>query len=86
VTYKVTVTGSAQRSLQRLPPKAYFAVAEFIAHVLAENPYRVGKALADPLEGLFSARVQVYRVLYTVDDDTITVEVVRVGHRSDIYG
>ncbi len=86
MTYKVTIASSAQRSLRRLPPKTYFALADFIAHALAENPYRVGKQLTGRLEGLFSARVQVYRILYTVDDSTVTVEVVRVGHRSDVYG
>ena len=86
MTYKVIVSASAQRSLRRLPPKAYFAVADFIARVLPESPYRVGKPLTGRLEGLLSARVQVYRILYAVDEGTVTVEVLRVGHRSDVYG
>jgi addiction module RelE/StbE family toxin len=46
----------------------------------------VGKPLTGRLDGLLSARVQVYRILYAVDEGTVTVEVLRVGHRSDVYG
>lgn len=34
---------------------------------------------------LYRVRQGVYRVVYAIDDDTVTVEVVRVGHRGDVY-
>ena len=34
---------------------------------------------------LYRVRQGVYRVVYAIDDGAVTVEVVRVGHRGDIY-
>ena len=34
---------------------------------------------------LYRVRQGVYRVVYAIDDGTVTVEVVRVGHRGDVY-
>ena len=57
------------------------ACYEFLAGALAENPHRVGKTLRTPQAGTYSARRGQYRVLYTIDDDTVTVLVVSVQHR-----
>ncbi len=34
---------------------------------------------------LYRMRQGVYRVVYAIDDGAVTVEVVRVGHRGDVY-
>lgn len=59
------------------------AALALIAGDLAENPYRVGKALQAPLEGLFSARRGDYRILYRIDVQVITI--LDVKHRRDAY-
>lgn len=60
-------------------------VIEFVYGALAENPHRVGKPLRDNLVGTWSARRGEYRVIYTIDDDRIVVEVVAIDHRRDGY-
>lgn len=85
MTYEVRLTATAQRSFDRLPEKAAFAVAEFLVGPLAVDPQRVGKLLRDPYKGVWSARVGVYRVLYEIDDVVCVVEVIRIGHRADVY-
>lgn len=44
-------------------------------------------ANAKPLTGRDAWRVRIgrYRAIYTIDDDCLIVEVVKVGHRKDIY-
>ena len=44
-------------------------------------------ANAQPLTGRDAWRVRIgrYRAIYTIDDDCLIVEVVKVGHRKDIY-
>ena len=86
MTYKIELTSGARRSIHRLPPKFAFAVLDFIEGPLAARPHRVGKPLQDELDGLWSARVAELRVLYGIHDEVLVVEVVRVGHRADIYG
>jgi mRNA interferase RelE/StbE len=46
---------------------------------------RFGKALARDLAGLWRYRVQHYRLICHITDQTLTVLVLRVGHRKDVY-
>jgi mRNA interferase RelE/StbE len=85
VSYSVELRSPAQRSLNRLPAKAFDAVVAFIAGPLADNPMRVGKPLRHEFEGMYSARVGPYRILYEVDDVVRVVAVIRIAHRSDAY-
>ncbi len=82
--YSIRVTARAERDLQRLPEKVATACVEFIFGPLVENPRRVGKPLRGELVGLHSARRGDYRVVYEVIDG-ITVEIVHIGRRSDVY-
>lgn len=51
---------------------------------IATQPSR-GKPLRAPLHGLWSYRVGDWRIVYEVHQQTITVVVVGVGHRREIY-
>lgn len=53
---------------------------------LVDNPLRLGKPLVDEFEGYRSARVGVFRVVYSVDDVVLVVGVAAIGHRGSIYG
>ena len=55
----------------------------FIYGALAENPHRVGKPLLGELSGLYGARRGQYRVIYRIDDEVVTVTVIKVAHRGD---
>lgn len=86
MTYAVELRSPAQRSLNRLPAKAFDAVVAFIAGPLSENPQQVGKPLRHEFEGLYSARVGPYRILYEIDNVVRVVAVIRIAHRADLYG
>lgn len=51
---------------------------------LAKNPYR-GKKLQGELQGLFSLRVWPYRVIYLIEKQKVTVVILDIGHRQNIY-
>ena len=59
------------------------AALALVSGDLAANPYRVGKALQAPLDGLHSARRGDYRILYRVDGTLITI--LDAKHRRDAY-
>jgi mRNA interferase RelE/StbE len=86
LTYKLEVSAQARRQLARLPAKTYDAIATFLEGPLLENPQRVGKLLVDEFEGFRSARVGVFRIVYSIDDVVLVVGVVAIGHRASIYG
>jgi mRNA-degrading endonuclease RelE of RelBE toxin-antitoxin system len=83
--YEVSFTGGALRDLEALPTAIAWAVIAFCDGPLAENPKRVGKALRNQLAGLHSARRGEYRIIYRIDELVITVDVIRIRHRSRAY-
>lgn len=84
-SYDVAWKPTAQRGLNRLPAKMVPNVVDFVFGPLAENPARVGHSMSLELDGLHSARVGVYRVVYRIDEPAHRVTVEAVGHRGDIY-
>jgi mRNA interferase RelE/StbE len=63
------------------------AADEFITGPLLGNPHRVGHPLRDEYTGQHSARRgSDWRVRYRIDQDSRTVVVFDVSHRSDTYG
>ncbi len=83
--WRLLVSGPARRTLDRLPEKIAAAVLEFVLGPLVDAPRRCGHPLRWELEGLWSARVGVYRVIYELDDVEQLVSVVSIAHRADIY-
>jgi mRNA interferase RelE/StbE len=52
---------------------------------LSNEPRRPGARLLTGRERIWRLRVGDYRILYLVDDDVVTVLVIRIRHRSDAY-
>ncbi len=82
--YRVEILPSALRALQRLerPMKRRISVA---IDELAAEPRPAG---AVKMQGALTAwriRVGDYRVVYTIDDKIVTVCVVAIGHRREVY-
>lgn len=84
--YEVRFMPPARRAItHRLPEAVAAAVVEFADAALTTEPHRVGKPLLGPLAGCHGARRGTYRVIYRIDDDTNTVFVLDIAHRSDAY-
>jgi mRNA-degrading endonuclease RelE of RelBE toxin-antitoxin system len=84
--YELVIAPTARRQLtDNLPEAVAVAAYEFIVGPLMDNPHRVGRRLHAPLQDRHSARRGTYRVIYRVDDDAHTVNVVDVVHRRDAY-
>lgn len=84
--YDVRFQPAARRAIsRRLPEAVAAAVLEFCDAALAVSPHRVGKPLFGPLAGCHGARRGTYRIVYRIDENTHTVHVLDIDHRSDIY-
>lgn len=83
--WRLSIAASAERSLDRLPPKIATATVEFMLGPLVEAPRRVGHPLQRELAGLWSARRGAYRIVYELNEAELVVNVVRIDHRADIY-
>lgn len=84
--YEIVITPPARRTIAKeLPEAVAIAVIEFVTTALLDNPHRVGKPLRDDLEGVWSARLGTYRVLYRIHEVRREVVVLRIGHGRDAY-
>jgi mRNA-degrading endonuclease RelE of RelBE toxin-antitoxin system len=83
--YRLVVAASAERALRRLPDAMTAAVVVFMLGALVEAPRRAGHPLQRALTDLWAARRGPYWVVYSIDDETRVVSVLRIDHRADIY-
>jgi mRNA interferase RelE/StbE len=82
--YKVDVHHKAARAILELPRPDQVRVARKI-DLLAEEPRPEGvEKLTDTRNG-YRIRSGDYRIVYTVDDAILVVNVVRVAHRREVY-
>ena len=82
-SYRLLVKPSAVKELEALPVKDRRRIAGRIRKVASE-PRPAG---AEKLSGQEKYRLRQgdYRVLYAVDESELTLVVVRIGHRRDVY-
>ena len=81
--YKIQIRVSLKKIAKQLPVKAYQAIVEAI-YELQNNPRPQGYIKLKNKEE-YRIRVGNYRVLYEIHDDIITIIVIDIGHRKDIY-
>jgi mRNA interferase RelE/StbE len=81
--YSVLIRRSAEREVGRLPEAIRRLLVRRI-RALGDEPRPPGSRKLSGREG-YRIRQGEYRVVYTVDDATRVVTVVRVAHRSDVY-
>lgn len=84
--YHVELSRRSQRDLRKIQrgnPRAYAAIVRAIGG-LSEEPYPEGCRTLGGREGL-RIRVGEYRVIYSVEDDRLVVEVLRAGPRGGVY-
>lgn len=77
----------AKRQLEKLPVQIQERIAESVGK-LSHNPDDASldvKSLTNDSEARYRLRVGNYRVKYNRDDEIRIVEIVRVGHRKEIY-
>ncbi len=85
MSYHAVLTAAALRSLRSVPPRVAEPLVAFIFGGLVSDPRRRGKPLQRELEGRWAARRGDYRVVYRLDEDTKTMYVLKIGHRTDVY-
>jgi mRNA interferase RelE/StbE len=82
--YTVYVKPAAERALTKLPREVVARIAKAIDR-LGVNPRPPGVTALQGEPGFLRLRLGDYRLIYTVQDAILTVLVVTVGHRRDVY-
>lgn len=82
-SYNVSIKPSALKELERLGKKEIAKLVERI-EALAREPRPLGSAKLSGQER-YRIRQGDYRIVYGIDDQTCTVDVVKIGDRKEIY-
>ncbi len=83
--YEVTIKSSAVKELAAVEPKKQRQhIAKKIA-ALASIPRPPGCEKLAGQDDAYRIRHRRYRIVYTIFDRTLTVEVIAVKHRKDVY-
>lgn len=82
--YRVEIARRAIKSIAKLPRKEQLRVRAAI-DILAENPRPPGCVALAGEDSVYRVRVGDYRILYEVTDERLVIQVVRIGHRRDVY-
>ena len=83
MSYTGVIKRSAAKALAAIPRDDRLRLIEAIDRLTA-NP-AAGSVLKGEFSGLRRVRVGGYRIVYEVQDRQLTVLVVRIGHRRDVY-
>lgn len=50
-----------------------------------KNPRQLGESLSGNLQGLWKYRIGSYRLICSIEDEIVTILVLRVKHRKEVY-
>lgn len=83
-SYRIEWRRSTKRDLRKIPQDQVSKIVQAVEH-LGTNPRPHGCSKLSGSECAYRIRVGDYRIIYEIYDGRLIVEVVKVGHRRDIY-
>ncbi len=84
-SYEVKLSSSARKELASLGTKHDRGQIVAALQGLASNPRPVGSVKLAGSDRTYRIRIGDYRVIYEVLDAVLLVDVIRIGHRRDVY-
>jgi mRNA interferase RelE/StbE len=85
MAWKIEFARSAAKELGKLDKQVVQRILKFLKERVEQNPRAVGEPLKGDLSPFWRYRVGDYRLYADIDDNHITVLIVKVGHRKNVY-
>lgn len=86
MAWRIELTAAAEKSLAKLGTAPGRRVVKSLRQIAAlDDPRQRGKALTGDLTGLWRWRFGDYRVIARIEDRTVVIVVIAVGHRREVY-
>ncbi len=82
--YRIVFAPRAERDLRALPPEVQRRLKPRIDS-LAHTPRPRGVKALSGEEGLLRLRIGDYRIVYQAEDHALTVLILKIGHRREVY-
>jgi len=84
LNYTLKIDDKVIRELRRIDRTWQKRILNKMKTTLTKDPYS-GKKLVGNLSPFWRLRVGDYRVIYAIEEEIVTVEVIKVKHRKEIY-
>jgi mRNA interferase RelE/StbE len=75
----------ALEDLERIDQKDSKLIKYKIETYLLQDPLSIGKTLQYNMKGIYSYRVGLYRVLYTVNQTEVFILIIKINKRDKVY-
>jgi mRNA interferase RelE/StbE len=87
LVWTIEITRTAEKQIKKLDAPAQKSIVRFLRERLksAANPRQWGKPLHGDKRGLWRYRVGDFRLICDIQNERITVLVLEVAHRKDVY-
>jgi mRNA interferase RelE/StbE len=85
LTWEIEWDERARKELRSLDAGIQRKILSYLRKRTKENPRNFGKQLSSDMAGLWRYRIEDFRVICRLQDEKLTVVVVAVGHRKEIY-
>lgn len=82
--YQIKWKKSAVKELQAFPKEIISNILNTV-DLLSENPYPNNSMEQKGTEKTYRIRITDYRIIYTVHKNDLIIQIIKVGHRKDIY-
>ena len=85
MTWCIEWDDRARKELRSLDNLIQKRILSYLRERVIENPRNFGKQLSGDKAGLWRYRIENFRVICRLQDEKLTVLVLAVGHRKEIY-
>lgn len=85
--WRIEFDAAAAKELKKLTASDRLRILKFLRDRVAgsDDPRGLGTALTGEFAGLWRYRVGDFRLIASIDDAVVTVLILRIGHRREIY-
>ena len=84
LVYKLQIDDKIIKDLKKIDKTWQKRILSKIKTTLTTDPYS-GKKLIGNLSHFWRIRVRDYRVIYAIEEEIVTVEVIKIKHRKEVY-
>ena len=82
----IKLSDEAENDLKKLNKPIREKIENFLARLPSyPTPRSIGSSLKGNLSGKWRYRVGDYRIICRIYDDVLTIEAIKIGHRSKVY-
>ncbi|MGH8225761.1 MAG: type II toxin-antitoxin system RelE family toxin [Gammaproteobacteria bacterium] len=88
MAWRIELDPATEKDLKRIGPENARRIIKFLRERIAalDDPRSIGEALhGERLGEFWKYRSGDYRIIASIKDKLVTIRVIRIGHRRDVY-